>query len=112
MSHHTTPILFEIESNLRSLEFIFTAESLFKDKVDSSIRSEFETLKAQYSSLMKFLKDKVLNIVFALRDESSVSVYPVDAIYDVLQTWHAMCPPEALVNKPRVNSTFYDESVF
>lgn len=104
--------LFEIESNLRSLEFIFTAESLFKDKVDSSIRSEFETLKAQYSSLMKFLKDKVLNIVFALRDESSVSVYPVDAIYDVLQTWHAMCPPEALVNKPRVNSTFYDESVF
>ncbi|KAI5956117.1 hypothetical protein CANMA_004564 [Candida margitis] len=104
--------LFEIESNLRSLEFIFTPEVLFKVKVDSSIRAEFETLKAQYSSLMKFLKDKVLNIIFALRDESSLSVYPIDAIYDVLSTWHAMCPPEALVYKPKISSSFYDESVF
>ena len=104
--------LFEIESNLRSLEFIFTTESLFKTRTDASIHCEFETLKSQYSALMKFLKDKVLSIVFALRDETSLSVYPIDALFDVLQTWHAMCPPEALVHKSRLSSTFYDESVF
>ncbi|KAI5966664.1 hypothetical protein KGF57_000628 [Candida theae] len=104
--------LFEIESNLRSLEFIFTAQSLFNTKTDLSIRSEFETLKAQYSALMKFLRDKVLNIVFALRDETSLSVYPIDALFDILKTWHAMCPPQALVSKSKINSAFYDESVF
>lgn len=132
--------LFEIESNLRSLEFIFTADTctLFKlqKPLNSSsslsmVYSQFETLKSQYSSLMKFIKDKVLNIVFALRDESSVSVYPINALFDVLQTWHAMCPPQALVNNNNncnnnnsnnnknnfstTHNTFlsnYDESVF
>ncbi|KAI5955720.1 hypothetical protein KGF54_001222 [Candida jiufengensis] len=103
--------LFEIESNLRSLEFLFNT-SIPSKRFSSPTKLKFENLKLQYSILMQFLREKVLNIVFTKRDENLVTTYPPQLIYEVFKEWHTICPSFAMAFKPKIDTSNYDESVF
>ncbi|KAI3405337.2 hypothetical protein KGF56_001834 [Candida oxycetoniae] len=105
--------LFEIESNLRSLEFIFNASASISDV--GEVKQKFLNLQSQYLRLMKFLREKVLTIVFSMRNEQLVTTYPLNEIYKVFKEWHRLCPSYAMAyspKSPKSNSRYYDEFEF
>lgn len=102
--------LFEIESNLRSLEYIFSASNSITNNPE--IDAQFIRLHNQYDKLMSFLREKVLPIVFTARNESFITTYPVQTIFEILKEWHTTCPPEAIAYKKKIKTQYYDESVF
>ncbi|CAK9438790.1 uncharacterized protein LODBEIA_P30140 [Lodderomyces beijingensis] len=102
--------LFEIESNLSSLEFIYTDSASFTNVEE--INQSLSTLQAQSHSLLKFLRDKVLPILFTMRNEDFITTYPPNVIFEILREWHSICPSQAMAYNPRIDNHHYDESVF
>ncbi|KAG7662434.1 uncharacterized protein J8A68_004082 [[Candida] subhashii] len=101
--------LFEIESNLRSLEFIFASPLTFgKDSIDE----RFRKIEFEYKSLMKFFSDVLLPIIFSSRNENVVCSYPPLVIYEVFRQWHTIIPSEAMAYKPKWDSDYPKESSF
>ncbi|RLP61430.1 hypothetical protein L150_00109 [Candida albicans Ca529L] len=101
--------LFEIESNLRSLEFVFIRPTVFKDE---SINERFQKIEYHFKSLLKFFSGYVLPIVYASRDENSVSIYPPQAIYEIFQEWHTNVPSETMSHHQSIDANNPSESEF
>lgn len=102
--------LFEIESNLRSLEFIFINTRLFENTTVNA--NDFTKLAYQFKSLIRFFGTYVLPIVYASRNENFVSIYPPNVIYDIFKQWHAICPSEAIVHHRYHHELSNDEAIF
>ena len=101
--------LFEIESNLRSLEFVFVRPTIFQDE---SINQRFQKIEYHFKSLIKFFSGYVLPIVYASRDENSVSIYPPEAIYEIFQEWHTNVPSETMNHHQSIDTNNFLESEF
>ncbi|CAX44371.1 conserved hypothetical protein [Candida dubliniensis CD36] len=101
--------LFEIESNLRSLEFVFVRPTIFQDE---SINQRFQKIEYHFKSLIKFFSGYVLPIVYASRDENSVSIYPPEAIYEIFQEWHTNVPSETMNHHQSIDTNNFSESEF
>ncbi|KAI5966201.1 uncharacterized protein KGF55_000510 [Candida pseudojiufengensis] len=104
--------LFEIESNLRSLEFIFNSSKHQSINFSPKTKLKFENLNLQYSNLMKFLNLKVLKNIFSARDENLVTTYPSNLIYEISKEWNCICPSFAMNYRFKIDNSNYDESIF
>ncbi|RCK56241.1 hypothetical protein Cantr_05011 [Candida viswanathii] len=102
--------LFEIESNLRSLEFIFVNKKLFEH--NPAEHQEFIKISHQFRSLIRFFGNYVLPIVYESRDENFVSIYPPNTIYDIFKQWHLICPSEAMVHHRYYHEPASEEGMF
>ncbi|EMG46797.1 hypothetical protein SBY92_005290 [Candida maltosa Xu316] len=101
--------LFEIESNLRSLDFIFNNPIMFENV---SINQRYQSLQYQYKSLIKFFSIHLLPVVFESRDENYVTIYPPHTIYEIFKQWHSNCPSEAINHRQTIDPTSPHESAF
>ncbi|EGW34712.1 uncharacterized protein SPAPADRAFT_57774 [Spathaspora passalidarum NRRL Y-27907] len=81
--------IFEIESNVRCLDFIFNNSFTFQDE---SISLRFQLI--------------------LLRDENYVTTYPPVVIYEIFKEWHTIFPSEAMTYTLFKNDAHSVEAVF
>ena len=107
---YSPQFLFEIESNLRSLEFIFINTRLFEH--NQIANNDFKKISYQFKSLSRFFGNYVLPIVYESRDENFVTIYRPNVIYDIYKQWHSIYPSEAIVHHRNSNESNSEEAMF
>ncbi|CAI5757673.1 unnamed protein product [Candida verbasci] len=103
--------LFEIESNLRNLQFIYFSSSFFFIN-NPTLHESSLTLEFYYKSLMSFINENLLPIVYSLRNKNFITTYPPNAIYEIFKRWHSICPSEAMNYVSAINYEYYDQSIY
>lgn len=87
----------EIISNLNDLNYLYNNQTrLFQE----NSLSKYLNIKYEYNSLIEFLNQDLLPMIFKERNENYVSTYKETTIFKLVEKWHKIFPTTAITYSP------------